>query len=74
MAGPIGDGKLNTRNIGQTVEKSDNARQWLRAQLDLIDEYERMVYQMAIEGKLGWSSGASSHRDEKIGKAVKERK
>lgn len=29
--------------------------------LNMADEYERMIYDLAVQGKLGWSSGAPGH-------------
>lgn len=65
------DGKLKNRRIGRGIVKYDDVGLWLEAQLELRDEYERMIYQLAENGKLGWSSGAAGHLVERepIGKA-----
>ena len=65
------DGVLKTRKIGRGTIKYDDAGAWLEAQLEMRDEYEQMIYDMAVEGKLGWSSGAAYHLVEKeqVGKA-----
>lgn len=65
-----GDGTLKTRKLGRAVVKFDDAGLWLEAQLNMRDEYEQMIYKLATEGKLGWSSGAAGHlvEREKVGK------
>jgi hypothetical protein len=44
---------------------------WYEAQLDMADEYAKMIYDLAKKGKLGFSSGAASHMvdREKVGKS-----
>lgn len=34
---------------------------WIKGQLDLRDEYEAAIHQLAKAGKLGWSSGVPGH-------------
>jgi HK97 family phage major capsid protein len=65
------DSVLKSRKIGAGVIKLDDTGAWLEAQLNMRDEYERMIYQMAIDGKLGWSSGAAGHlvERESVGKS-----
>ncbi len=65
------DSQLKNRRIGRGLARYDDAGLWLEAQLELRDEYERMVYELAKQGKLGWSSGAAGHlvEREQIGKA-----
>lgn len=41
--------------------KKDDVGLWAEAVLDLSDEYERMVHELVLAGKLGWSSGTASH-------------
>lgn len=55
------DGTIKGRRIGRGVCKFDDVGLWLEAQLDMRDEYEKMILQMAEQGKLGWSSGAAGH-------------
>lgn len=55
------DGSLKHKKIGRGAVKYDDVGLWLEAQLDLRDEYERMIYKLAEDGKLGWSSGAAGH-------------
>ena len=53
------DEKMSIRNIGKTVKaERSEAGVWLQAQLNMADEYEQMIYEMAQSGKLHWSSGA----------------
>ena len=53
------DEKMSIRNIGKTVKaERSEAGVWLQAQLNMADEYEQMIYEMAQNGKLHWSSGA----------------
>lgn len=65
------DGAIKNRRIGNAIVKFDDAGLWMEAQLELRDEYEKMIYEMAEAGKLGWSSGAAGHlvEREQIGKA-----
>ena len=65
------DGLLKNRRIGGATVKYDDAGLWLEAQLEMRDEYERMIYELAEKGKLGWSSGAAGHlvEREQVGKA-----
>lgn len=41
--------------------KKDEIGIWAEAILDISDKYEKMVYELAQKGKLGWSSGAAKH-------------
>lgn len=65
------DSVMKSRKIGAGVIRYDDAGVWLEAQLNMRDEYERMIYQMAEAGKLGWSSGAAGHLVERepVGKS-----
>ncbi len=55
------DDKVGKRKIGMGKIKPDDIGQWIEAQLNLRDEYEKYIYQLAEQGKLGWSSGTASH-------------
>lgn len=55
------DGTIKGRRIGRGTVKYDDAGLWMEAQLDMRDEYDQMVMEMARNGKLGWSSGAAGH-------------
>ena len=65
------DKTLRTKKIGYAEMKMDDKGIWLRGQLDMADEYNKMIYEMAKQGKIGLSSGAASHmvEREKMGKA-----
>jgi HK97 family phage major capsid protein len=65
------DTQIGIKSIGRGTVKFDDVGLWIDAQLNLRDEYEKAVYQLAEAGKLGWSSGAAAHLVEKdqIGKA-----
>jgi phage head maturation protease len=55
------DTKVKNKCVGTATVKMDDIGLWLEGQLDVADKYARAIAQMAIEGKLGLSSGASSH-------------
>ncbi|MFH0825445.1 MAG: HK97 family phage prohead protease, partial [Pseudomonadota bacterium] len=55
------DAKMKRRVIGKVTTKTDDVGLWAESQMNLRDEYEKAVYRMAIQGKLGYSSGALSH-------------
>jgi 2'-5' RNA ligase len=42
--------------------KRDKLGVWAETVLDISDGYQKMVYEMAEKGKLGWSSGSAGHR------------
>jgi HK97 family phage major capsid protein len=65
------DSQLKSKRIGRGQAKFDDVGLWFEAQLELRDEYERAIYELAQAGKLGWSSGAAGHlvEREQIGKA-----
>jgi HK97 family phage major capsid protein len=66
------DSTLKRRVLGKVTTKTDDAGLWAEAQMNLRDEYEKAIYNMAKEGKLGFSSGALSHLVERepAGKAM----
>ncbi len=70
------DGALKKRRIGRATLRRDAVGVWIEAQLDLRDEYERALYEMAQSGTLGWSSGAAAHLVERqrVGKSQQVRK
>jgi HK97 family phage prohead protease len=65
------DKVVRTKKIGYAEMKMDDMGIWLRGQLNMADEYSKMIYEMAKQGKIGLSSGAASHmvEREKMGKA-----
>ena len=66
------DDIIKSRRIGKGPVKQDDIGLWLEAQLEMRDEYEKAIYEMAEAGKLGWSSGAAGHLVERepAGKAT----
>lgn len=65
------DAVVGKRVIGGAKAGKDDIGLWVEAQLDMRDQYERAIYELAEKGKLGWSSGALSHLVERepVGKA-----
>lgn len=61
------DPKMRRRKIGEGELRKDEIGVWVEAQLNLRDEYERAIYDLAAAGKLGWSSGTASHLVERDG-------
>lgn len=55
------DSTLKKRKLGTGEMKMDEVGVWVEAQLNLRDEYEQQIFQMAQNGKLGWSSGTAMH-------------
>lgn len=55
------DPVLKRRKLGTATLKRDEFGVWAEAQLDVRDKYEQFIYQMAENGKMGWSSGVPSH-------------
>lgn len=53
------DPVIKSRRLGRgQIERFDDIGVWFEAQLELRDEYERKIYELAEAGKLGWSSQA----------------
>jgi len=52
---------LGPRILGKGSLKLDEVGVWLEAQLNLRDDYEKAVYELAKKKKLGWSSGTATH-------------
>lgn len=55
------DTKVKGSVVGEATVKFDEIGLWLEGQLDIANKYGRAIAQMAEDGKLGLSSGASSH-------------
>jgi HK97 family phage major capsid protein len=59
------------RRMGKRILDDDAALRpdevgvWIEAQLELRDAYERFIYEQAVAGKMGWSSGTAAHLVEK---------
>lgn len=64
------DPTIKTRKLGKASMKIDDTGVWVESQLALRDDYEKAIYKMADDGKLGWSSGTAPHLVER--KAVGE--
>src|SRR3990172_3492324 len=66
------DKKIGKRRLGVAEHRVDDFGVWAEAQLNQRDKYEKFIYQLAEQGKLGWSSGTASHLMERemTGKAV----
>ena len=65
------DPVFKTKRIGRATAEFQDAGVWLEAQLEMRDEYERGLMELAEAGKLGWSSGAAGHLvdREQVGKS-----
>ena len=65
------DKVLGTKKIGYGEVMMDDKGLWYSAQLNMADEYSKMIYDLAKKGQLGFSSGAASHMVERemMGKA-----
>jgi len=59
------DKTLGTKKIGYGTVKMDDKGLWYSAQLDMADEYSKMIYDLAKKGQLGFSSGSASHMVER---------
>lgn len=54
------DPTIKNRRMGRADVTIDDVGVWLEATLKLRDEYEQMVYDLAKQGKIGWSSQPAS--------------
>ena len=43
---------------------------WAETVLNMADEYEKLIYELAAQGKLGWSSGAPGHMVRRVGPQI----
>jgi HK97 family phage prohead protease len=59
------DSVVGRKSIGTGFVKMDDTGLWYEAQLDLADEYAKMVAKLCKQGKMGFSSGAASHMVER---------
>lgn len=55
------DPVLKRRKLTTGMLKRDDVGVWVEAQLQMRDEYERAIYKLAEQNKLGWSSGTAPH-------------
>ena len=65
------DATIRSARLGHGTLKVDGVGVWLEGQLELRNEYEEAIFEMAKQGKLGWSSGTASHLVEReaVGKS-----
>jgi len=65
------DSAVGTNKIGYGTIKMTDKGLWYSAQLNMADEYAKMIYELAKNNKLGFSSGAASHmvERERVGKS-----
>jgi HK97 family phage prohead protease len=59
------DKTIGTKNIGSGFVKMDEKGLWYEAQIEMNDQYNQMIMELAKQGKLGYSSGAASHMVER---------
>lgn len=55
------DKTIGTRKLGEGSMEIKDAGVWIEAQLNLRDKYEKAIYKLVKQGKLGWSSGTAPH-------------
>jgi phage head maturation protease len=55
------DSVLKSSVIGEGIVTMDDKGLWMEAQIDMANEYGKMIDDMAKRGLLGFSSGAASH-------------
>jgi len=59
------DAQVGKKSIGTGFIKMTDEGLWYEAQLDLADEYGKMVAKLCKQGKMGFSSGAAAHMVER---------
>ena len=59
------DQMVGKKSIGTGYIKMTDEGLWYEAQLDLADEYGKMVAKLCKQGKMGFSSGAAAHMVER---------
>lgn len=58
------DPQMGRKRLGleAAIKHADDVGQWIEAQLDLRDEWERAIYErLVLPGKASWSSGTAMH-------------
>lgn len=55
------DPKVGKRKIGRAQITQDEVGLWAETILQERDEYEKFIAELALSGKLGWSSGTAGH-------------
>lgn len=62
--------EVEFKSLGKVIKaKIDDIGLWVQAQLDLREDYEKAIYELAKAGKLGWSSGAIAQSVDVDGKS-----
>lgn len=64
------DPVVGKRKLSRAVINSDQFGIWAETILQERDEYEKFIASLALEGKLGWSSGSVSHLVERDGAKI----
>lgn len=59
------DQAVGKKSIGTGFIKMDSEGLWYEAQLDMADEYGKMIAKLCKQGKMGFSSGAAAHMVER---------
>ena len=59
------DQMVGKKSIGTGFIKMDSEGLWYEAQLDMADEYGKMIAKLCKQGKMGFSSGAAAHMVER---------
>ena len=59
------DSQVGKKSIGSGFIKMDSEGLWYEAQLDMADEYGKMIAKLCKQGKMGFSSGAAAHMVER---------
>ena len=59
------DSTVGKKSIGSGYIKMDAEGLWYEAQLDMADEYGKMITKLCKQGKMGFSSGAAAHMVER---------
>lgn len=63
------DPVMKRRRLGKAELKTDDVGLWAETILDTRDKYLAKIYELAEQGKLGWSSGSAPHLVEKAKKS-----
>lgn len=63
------DPVLKRRKLSKAELKTDDVGVWAETILDTRDKYLGKIYELAEQGKLGWSSGSAPHLVEKAKKS-----
>ena len=64
------DSVIGTKSIGSGYVPMDEKGLWYEAQIEMNDEYNKMILELAKSGKLGFSSGSASHMVERERKGL----